>query len=265
MGCSGENPATCATGDGGQPYSLTIYLRPPKEPRRGLRLRHFAGQLGLVPARTVHLGRGHHAAGRRRRREATTSISRSWTTRRRAAARRRSDDRFIIAINPGRRAADRRPRASLPDANINQAYTRAGAHRADGDRQLVDARERGASARAHARIERRHLGHADRRAACSLHRAGERCRTHDTKQLSIFVLAPLELQTLARLKPPAGKLTAKTVVNAPLATGLKAEADAGRTRSRPTAPSRPASPSTPRPERLPGPGRRPGGTRATSP
>jgi len=44
----------------------------------------------------------------------------------------------------------------------------------------------------------------------------------DTKSLSIFVLAPLELQTLAGVKPPGGKLTAKTTVSAPLATGLKA-------------------------------------------
>jgi hypothetical protein len=44
----------------------------------------------------------------------------------------------------------------------------------------------------------------------------------DTKLLTIFVAAPLELQTLKGLKPPAGKLTAKGVLNATLTTGVKA-------------------------------------------
>ena len=44
----------------------------------------------------------------------------------------------------------------------------------------------------------------------------------DTKQLSLFVLAPLELQTLKGQKPPETGLTAKGVVNAPLTTGVQA-------------------------------------------
>jgi hypothetical protein len=43
-----------------------------------------------------------------------------------------------------------------------------------------------------------------------------------TKQLSIFVLAPLELQTLSGGKPPATGLTAKAAVGANLTTGVKA-------------------------------------------
>jgi Putative Ig domain len=45
---------------------------------------------------------------------------------------------------------------------------------------------------------------------------------NDTKQLSLFVLAPLELQTLTGAKPPAGGLTAKAAVGVRLATGMKA-------------------------------------------
>jgi hypothetical protein len=45
---------------------------------------------------------------------------------------------------------------------------------------------------------------------------------NDTKQLAIFVLAPLELQTLRGAKPPARGLTAKAALNASLITGLKA-------------------------------------------
>ena len=44
----------------------------------------------------------------------------------------------------------------------------------------------------------------------------------DTKQLSIFVLAPLELQDLKGKKAPTTGLTASSLVNAPLTTGLKA-------------------------------------------
>jgi hypothetical protein len=43
-----------------------------------------------------------------------------------------------------------------------------------------------------------------------------------TKQLSLFVSAPLAIQTLVDKTPPASGLTAKKVVNAPLATGVKA-------------------------------------------
>jgi hypothetical protein len=46
--------------------------------------------------------------------------------------------------------------------------------------------------------------------------------TPDTKQLSIFVAAPLAIQTLVDKTPPASGLTAKKAVNAPLATGVKA-------------------------------------------
>jgi len=45
---------------------------------------------------------------------------------------------------------------------------------------------------------------------------------NDTRPLSIFVLAPLELQTLAGKKPPATGLTAKAAVSAALTTGVKA-------------------------------------------
>jgi len=46
--------------------------------------------------------------------------------------------------------------------------------------------------------------------------------TSDTRALSIFVLAPLELQSLVGKKPPTNGWTAKTTVNAPLTTGVKA-------------------------------------------
>ena len=45
---------------------------------------------------------------------------------------------------------------------------------------------------------------------------------NDTKTLSIFVLAPLELQDLTGKKAPTTGLTASSLVNAPLTTGLKA-------------------------------------------
>ena len=43
-----------------------------------------------------------------------------------------------------------------------------------------------------------------------------------TKQLSLFVLAPLELQTLVNKTPPESGLTAKKLVGQPLSTGVKA-------------------------------------------
>jgi hypothetical protein len=46
--------------------------------------------------------------------------------------------------------------------------------------------------------------------------------TSATKQLSIFVIAPLDLQTLINKTPPETGLTAKKLVGAPLTTGEKA-------------------------------------------
>ncbi|HET8741044.1 MAG TPA: Ig domain-containing protein, partial [Gaiella sp.] len=43
-----------------------------------------------------------------------------------------------------------------------------------------------------------------------------------TKQLSLFVLAPLQAQTLVNKTPPESGLTAKKLVNQPLTTGIKA-------------------------------------------
>ena len=43
-----------------------------------------------------------------------------------------------------------------------------------------------------------------------------------TKQLSLFVIAPLELQTLVNKTPPESGLTAKKLVGQPLSTGVKA-------------------------------------------
>jgi hypothetical protein len=45
---------------------------------------------------------------------------------------------------------------------------------------------------------------------------------NDTKQLSIFVVAPLELQALDGKKPPTTGFAAKSLLNAPLTTGVKA-------------------------------------------
>jgi hypothetical protein len=45
---------------------------------------------------------------------------------------------------------------------------------------------------------------------------------NDTRQLTLFVSAPLELQSLAGAKPPATGWTSKAAVNAPLTTGVKA-------------------------------------------
>jgi len=46
--------------------------------------------------------------------------------------------------------------------------------------------------------------------------------TSDTKQLSIFVIAPLELQSLVGAKAPTAGWTSKTAVNGALLTGVKA-------------------------------------------
>ena len=111
-----------------------------------------------------------------------------------------SDRKFTINVSAAgvRGCSSRRTR--LPDANIGQAYTAPGAHRLRTARVSSWTLAGGHAAPGpDARLERRHLGHADG----ERHVHASPCRrtaspNNDTKRLSIFVLAPLELQALDR-------------------------------------------------------------------
>ena len=85
----------------------------------------------------------------------------------------------------------------LPDGNLNQAYTAPALTAGGGTLELVGGRRRSASCRTDARVQRRHLGHPDPERNVHVHGSGERLAEQRHEELSLFVLAPLELQTLS--------------------------------------------------------------------
>lgn len=122
MGCSGENPATCPTGTVGQPYSLTIYLIPPDGGRgEDFDCATFAVTSGSLPPGLSISDEGILSgtptqAGRY---QFFLTVSYNKTP---LCAKAPSDDDFIINVNgPVQRLVVTTP--SLPEANIGQPYT----------------------------------------------------------------------------------------------------------------------------------------------
>ena len=173
MGCPGESPAACPTATVGQPYSLTIYLTPPDGGRgEDFNCARFHVSSGAFPpglsVSDEGLVSGTPTTAGSYRFFLTVTYDKEPTCLKLA-----SDDQFTINVNPGaaprlgsssRRLAPRRERQPAVHGPGPDGYRRHG--------QLVVARRRHASRRADARVERRHLRHARRRAG----RSRSRCR-----------------------------------------------------------------------------------------
>jgi hypothetical protein len=135
-----------------------------------------------------------------------------------------SDQQYTINVNAG---TPPKPKLtvttpSLPDANLGQAYT-APALQASGDTVNSWALAGGAlpaglTLAANGVIS----GTPTQSGTFSFNVQANGNGTSDTRGLSLFVLAPLELQSLVGKKPPTTGWTAKTTVNKTLTTGVKA-------------------------------------------
>ena len=135
-----------------------------------------------------------------------------------------SDQQYTINVNAG---TPPKPKLtvttpSLPDANLGQAYT-APALQASGDTVnswtlAGGALPAGLTLAANGVIS----GTPTQSGTFSFNVQANGNGTSDTRGLSIFVLAPLELQSLVGKKPPTTGWTAKTTVNKALTTGVKA-------------------------------------------
>ena len=219
MGCSGDNPATCPTGTVGQPYSLTIYLLPPDGGRGEdfgcARFRVSSGNFppGLSISDEGVISGTPTAAG-------SYLFYLTVDYDKPTYCKSSSDDQFLININPPKPKLTVST-ASLPDANINQPYT-APALVASGDTVnswtlAGGALPPGLTLAANGVIS----GTPSQSGSFGFTVQANGNGTSDTKQLSIFVLAPLELQSLTGKKAPTTGWTSKKVVNAPLVTGVK--------------------------------------------
>ena len=138
-----------------------------------------------------------------------------------------SDQQYTINVNPGTPGAPPKPTvsvttASVPDGNINQPYT-SPALTATGATITSwtlagGALPAGLTLGANGVIS----GTPTQSGTFTFTVQANASGANATKQLSLFVLAPLQVQTLVGKTPPETGLTAKKLVNQPLTTGVKA-------------------------------------------
>lgn len=214
--CSGEPSKLCPTATVGQSYSATFTLKEPGDCDPRFVVSSGAFPPGLTLATDDGAARGTPTeAG-----SFTFFITVSYG----CGLKSPSDQQYTINVNAG---APPKPKLtvttpSLPDANVNQAYT-APALQASGDTVnswtlAAGALPAGLTLASNGVIS----GTPTQSGTFSFTVQANGNGTSDTRGLSIFVLAPLELQTLVNKKPPETGLTAKRVVGAPLLTGVKA-------------------------------------------
>jgi putative Ig domain-containing protein len=225
MGCTGEEPAVCAVGTVGQQYSLTIYLDRDSnsDPDRGADFdcatyRVSSGAFppglsisdeGLVSGTPTQAGHYDFYLTVEYRK---TSFCPGKTP---------SDDRFVIDVNPGAPKLTITT-ASLPDANVNQAYTSpllAASGAPVNSWSLASGTLPAGLALAPNGVI---SGTPTQSGLFGFTVQANATGASDTHQLTLFVLAPLTIQTLLDKTPPETGLTAKRLVNQPLPTGVKA-------------------------------------------
>jgi hypothetical protein len=141
-----------------------------------------------------------------------------------------SDQQFTINVNPGTLGAPSAPPAptvavttpSLPDANINQPYTSPGLTATGATVSSWTLAGGTLPAGVTLGANGVFTGTPTQSGTFAFTVQANASGTSATKALSLFVLAPLEIQTLVNKTPPETGLTAKKLVNAPLSTGVKA-------------------------------------------
>jgi large repetitive protein len=225
MGCSGEDPATCPTATVGQPYSLTIYLTrdSPSDPPRGgdfdcatfsVSSGSFPPGLSISDEGTIH---------------GTPTTAGSYTfyltvryNKTSNCAKTPSDDRFTINVNPPVQRLIVGT-SSLPDANINQSYTAPALSASGGTVSSWSLASGtlppGLTLGSNGVIS----GTPTQSGAFGFTVQANGSPNNDTKQLNLFVLAPLDLGLAPTGTPVANQ---PAVVNMKLATpftwGVKA-------------------------------------------
>ena len=222
MGCPGETPNVCPTATAGQPYSLTIYLKPADGARgEDFGCARFTVDSGALPPGLSISDEGILSGTPTAAGSYSFFLKVTYDKSPTCPFKLPSDDPFIINVN----AAVQRlfvTTNSLPDADLGKAYTAPALTVSSGTVNswaiAGGTLPPGLSLASNGVVS----GTPTAPGTFTFNVQANGTPNNDTKQLSIFVLAPLELQTLAGKKPPETGLTAKAAVNAPLTTGVKA-------------------------------------------
>jgi putative Ig domain-containing protein len=219
---SGDN-YLCPAGTAGSPYALDIKL---KEPWPGCT--RFAVSSGSFPPGLSISDDGNIRGTPTAAGSYTFYLTVSWASDGGCVSQPPSDRKFTINIKPGT-AAPPTPTvtlavstASLPDANINQPYTSpaltASGATVNSWSLASGTLPAGLTLAPNGVIS----GQPTQSGTFPFVVQANASGASATKQLSLFVIAPLAIQTLVDKTPPEKGLTAKRLVNQPLATGVKA-------------------------------------------
>ena len=225
--CTGDATTgmLCPSATAGQPYSVTFTLKEP-----GDACPTFAVSSGaLPPGLTLSTDDGIASGTPTQAGSYSFYITLSFTCPSGSkCATCHSDQQYTINVNPGTVAAPPKPTvvvstaSPLPDANLNQAYTAPGLTATGAT--VTSWTLAGGSLPAGVTLAPTGVisGTPTQSGTFGFTVQANASGASGTKQLSLFVLAPLEVQTLVNKTPPERGLTAKKLVNAPLSTGVKA-------------------------------------------
>jgi hypothetical protein len=220
---SGDN-YLCPAATQGSPYALDIKL---KEPWPGCT--RFAVSSGNFPPGLSVSDDGNIRGTPTTPGSYTFYLTVSWASDGGCVSQSPSDRKFTINVNPGVAAPPPAPlvtvtvtTASLQDANINQPYT-APALTASGA-AVSSWTMAGGSLPAGLTLAPTGVisGTPTQSGQFTFTVQANASGGSNTKELTLFVIAPLGIQTLVDKAPPERGLTAKKLVNQPLATGVKA-------------------------------------------
>jgi hypothetical protein len=223
MGCIDEEPAVCPTGAVGKPYSLLIYLDRDSDSdfERGAdfdcatyRVSSGAFPPGLSISDDEGLLSGTPTQAGRFDFYLTVAYKKTSL----CPGKTPSDDRFVINVNPKLTITT----ASLPDANVNQAYTAPELAASGGTVNSWSLASGTLPAGLTLMPNGIISGTPTQRGLFGFTVQANAADASDTHQLSLYVDAPLAIQTLTDQTPPQTGLTVKRLVGQPLATGVKA-------------------------------------------
>jgi len=224
--CVGDTTKLCPSATTGQSYSVEFTLKEPGDACPTFALSSGALPPGLTLATDEGVARGTPTqAG-----SYTFYITVSYTCGTGGKAPGIfSDQQFTINVNQGTAAPPPAPTvvvtvttASLPDANVNQAYTSPGLTATGAT--VTSWTLAGGALPAGLTLGTNGVitGTPTQSGTFAIKVQANASGGSATKDLSLFVLAPLGIQTLTDKTPPETGLTAKRLVGQALATGVKA-------------------------------------------